>query len=169
MISPSYTALNAKLHETRPDYGSGGHLQAGMVASLIQQSGAKSFLDYGAGKGTLCAVLRQSCPGCDLREYDPAMPAIAAVPEPADVVACNDVLEHIEPEYLDAVIADLRRVTLKIGYYNIATRPAKKTLEDGRNAHLIVEPMKWWLPKFLDAFEIRTLQVARGGFAMVVS
>jgi hypothetical protein len=29
----------------------------------------------------------------------------------------------------------------------IATPPAEKILPDGRNAHLIQEPITWWMPK----------------------
>jgi hypothetical protein len=32
-------------------------------------------------------------------------------------------------------------------------------LSDGRNAHLTQQPMKWWLPKLLQRFEIQTVQV----------
>lgn len=169
MISPAYTALNARLHESRPDYGVSGQRHADLIAHLIAQSGAASLLDYGCGKGTLCAALRERGIACEMREYDPAIPGKDAAPVPADVVACTDVLEHVEPEHVDAVIADLRRVTRKVGVYTIATRPAVKHLEDGRNAHLIVQPMAWWLPKFLGAFEIKTLQNAKGEFAMVVA
>jgi len=42
-------------------------------------------------------------------------------PSPASFVACIDVLEHIEPELLDNVLDDLRRVTAQIGVFTVHT------------------------------------------------
>jgi 2-polyprenyl-3-methyl-5-hydroxy-6-metoxy-1,4-benzoquinol methylase len=67
-----------------------------------------------------------------------------AAPEPHDIVACTDVLEHIEPDCLDDVLKDIRRCTKKVAFLLIATRPAIKVLADGRNAHLIQQPYTWW-------------------------
>jgi hypothetical protein len=62
------------------------------------------------------------------------------------MVACIDVLEHIEPKLLENVLDDLQRVTREIGFFTVSTVLAEKTLADGRNAHLIVEG-----PEFLVA------------------
>lgn len=151
LISDEYRALNAQLHRDRPDYGTSGHRWAKAVMDLAKQYGAYTVLDYGAGKSTLKNALPPLAEhGIRFEEYDPAVPGLDAPPSPADLVVCTDVLEHIEPDCLDAVLADLRRCTLKVAFLEIATRPAVKTLADGRNAHLIVEPPEWWLPK-LDA------------------
>ena len=75
-----------------------------------------------------------------IQHYDPAIPDWADAPEPCEMVACIDVLEHIEPELIGNVLDDLQRVTRSIGLFTMATMPAVKVLEDGRNAHLIVEP-----------------------------
>ena len=71
--------------------------------------------------------------------FDPAFPEYGD-PQPADLVCCIDVLEHIEPEFLDSVIAELARITIKLGFFTIATGPATKTRADGGNAHLIQQP-----------------------------
>jgi hypothetical protein len=76
-----------------------------------------------------------------------------------------DVLEHIEPEYVDAVFDHLEDLTEVVLFATIHTVPAKKELSDGRNAHLTVQPMEWWLPKFLERFSIQTVQAeGPGGF-----
>jgi hypothetical protein len=82
-----------------------------------------------------------------VRNYDPGIPADSALPAPADLVVCTDVLEHIEPEHLDAVLAHIFRLAQRAVFLQIALFPAKKTLPDGRNAHLIVQPANWWLDK----------------------
>jgi 2-polyprenyl-3-methyl-5-hydroxy-6-metoxy-1,4-benzoquinol methylase len=149
-ISEEYKAINRKLHTDNPDYGMSGHKHAQALATIARKSGIKDILDYGCGKGTL----KQTLVGYDVKEYDPAIEGKDSEPGPADLVYCGDVAEHIETEYLDAFLDDLKRVTKKQLFMVIATRPAKKTLEDGRNAHLIQQPIEWWLPKLKQRFEL---------------
>lgn len=75
------------------------------------------------------------------------------------MVACIDVLEHIEPDYLEDVLDHLESLTEVILFCSIHTGPAGKTLDDGRNAHLIQQPYTWWLPKLWDRFEVQSFQV----------
>jgi hypothetical protein len=42
------------------------------------------------------------------------------------------------------VLDDLKRVVDKYGLFTIHTGPAVKVLPDGRNAHLIQQPLEWW-------------------------
>ena len=83
-------------------------------------------------------------PDANIREYDPAVPGKDAEPQPADLVICTDVLEHIEPDCLNDVLDHIRQVSLKYAFVNVSTRPAVKFLQDGRNAHLIIQPADWW-------------------------
>lgn len=157
MISDSYRALNQELHLDRPTYGAGGYRWATTAARLIQQHAYRSVLDYGCGKGTMIEKLRGLVPpNVWLQGYDPSFPPFTEPPREADLVMCTDVLEHIEPEHLDAVLADLARLTKKRCVCVIATRPAKKTLPDGRNAHLIVEAETWWLSRVSRHFAVVT-------------
>jgi len=147
LISEYYRDQNAELHKLRPDYGSNGHRHAPQIRELAGAMQAESILDYGCGKGTLSDAMDGL-----VKNYDPAFPEWSETPEPADLVVCGDVLEHIEPECLDAVLDDLARVTKKCLFATIAMRPAAKTLPDGRNTHLIQQDLKWWLPKLWDRF-----------------
>lgn len=153
LITEEYREMNKQLHAERQDYGAFGSKWAGHVRELAEALKTSDVLDYGCGKGTLALNLPWP-----IRQYDPAVPAFADRPEPADLVVCTDVLEHIEIECLDALLDDLRRVTLKVLVSAVATRPAKKKLPDGRNAHLIIQPIEWWLPKLMQRFTLRTLQ-----------
>lgn len=148
-ISEEYVKANRELHETNEQYGTSSGRRVGTVKSLIDNLKPQTVLDYGCGKGLLAKNL--SIP---IWEYDPAIPGKDSPPRPADLVVCTDVLEHIEPEYLDAVLRDLARVTLKTGYFVICTGPAGKTLPDGRNAHLIQQPREWWEAKLAEHFSI---------------
>ena len=156
LISDHYRAQQTELHKNA-DYGVASVHWAPTVADLARQAKPRHILDYGAGKGRLGAELAKLLKQpFELRQYEPAMPALVAPPVPSDLVACIDVLEHIEPDCLDAVLDDLKRVTAKIGIYTIATGPAMKTLPDGRNAHLIQEGPEWWLPKLFARFRVRS-------------
>jgi hypothetical protein len=85
------------------------------------------------------------------------------------MVACIDVLEHIEPDCLDDVLDHLKHLTGKIGFFTVSCIPAKKTLPDGRNAHLIQESPEWWLPKITDRFALQSFQRSPDGFVVLVS
>lgn len=91
--------------------------------------------------------------------YDPGVPEYAAYPESAEVVTCIDVLEHIEPEYLDNVLDHLEGVTEVALFASIHMGPAGKTLDDGRNAHLTQERPEWWLPKLMQRFDLQSFQM----------
>jgi hypothetical protein len=162
LITDSYRELNRKLHELSY-YGVSGRVYADRVKALVEELGTRDVLDYGCGKRTLEAAL-----GFAIQNYDPCIAGLDAPPHPADIVACIDVLEHIEPELLDAVLDDLRRLTKRVAFLYIATRPAKKFLPDGRNAHLIQRPFGWWLPKLVQRFEISALEVHQGAFLAIV-
>lgn len=159
LISKEYRELNKQLHESRPDYGAFASKWAGQVASLAEKIKAQSILDYGCGKRSLEAGLKQvwhNVPVVQVTPYDPALDLLDK--KPCDLVACLDVLEHIEPKRLDDVLDDLKDMTLKVGFFTIATRPAKKFLPDGRNAHLIQENYQWWLPRLWRRFRITAFQ-----------
>lgn len=171
LISDEYRRLQQQMH-TSPDYGTASIGYAPIVAQLIEQNGITQLLDYGAGKGNLFRTLRdQKLLKNRLRvqHYDPAIPDWAEMPEPTEMVVCLDVLEHIEPDLLDNVLDDLQRVTGRIGIFSVAVLPAKKVLPDGRNAHLILEPESWWLPKIMERFELQVYQKTQDGFFVIVT
>jgi hypothetical protein len=149
LITEDYRAQNRTLHDTHTGYGSGGAKYAQLVTDFKRLNACETVLDYGCGKGTLAAQV-----AFPVAEYDPAIPGKDAKPEPADLVVCTDVLEHIEPECVDAVLDDLERVTAKIGFFAIHLGPALKTLPDGRNTHICDQPPAWWLEKIAQRFEI---------------
>lgn len=148
LISPGYLAENARLHRKTTFGKAGGKRWHEVVDKMATHYHCKSILDYGCGKASLSGLLEGKY---DCRNYDPAIPKYAGRPEPADLVVCTDVLEHVEPEYLDNVLADLYRCTDHVGFLVISNQKAKKTLADGRNAHLIIESGQWWIDKVRDA------------------
>jgi len=152
LISDAYRAQNAQFHRERSDYGAHAARAWGdWVKRVAKAHGCASVLDYGCGKATLGAML--AADGLAVQNYDPAIEAFAAPPQPADLVVCNDVLEHIEPEFVDDVLADVARLSRKLAAVTVATVPAQKVLADGRNAHL-VQPLEWWLSRMFVHFRL---------------
>ncbi|GAB3365552.1 MULTISPECIES: FkbM family methyltransferase [Giesbergeria] len=164
-ISHEYAQLNAQLHLERSDYGTSGRQWATTVQYLLQQSKSSSVLDYGCGKQTLA----QSLPDIKILGFDPAIPGLDKPPMPSDLLVCTDVLEHVEPEFIDHVLDDLSRLTKKIALITVATRPAVKKLADGRNAHLTVQPFSWWQDRFEKRFDIIGIKEQPGfEFALIL-
>lgn len=158
LISEDYRKQQEMLHE-KGNYGATSIAYAPLVTQIIDKLGVTHLLDYGCGAQTnLIKHIKPKHP-ITYQAYDPAVERFSSPPKPAEMVASIDVLEHIEPDYLDNVLDDLERLTEWVGIFSVCTSPAKKTLSDGRNAHLIQQPLAWWLPKFLDRFEIQTVQM----------
>lgn len=147
LITETYRDQNRALHAARPDYGTSGKHWAPQVRPLADW-GRRAILDFGCGKATLAARLG---PAYRVTSYDPCIAGLDATPGPHPVVVCGDVLEHVEPDCLDAVLAELRRVTQDVGLLVVHLTAAKKTLPDGRNAHLIQQPAAWWQARIAGA------------------
>jgi hypothetical protein len=157
LISDTYRAQQEQLHEN-PNYGVASVQYAPLVSEMCNTLGVQHLLDYGAGKMRLFQNLKVDHP-MKLQAYDPGVPKLSTPPVPAEMVACIDVLEHIEPEFLDDVLDDLARLTEAVAFLTVHTGPAVKVLSDGRNAHLTQQPISWWLPKIWERFDLHTVQV----------
>jgi hypothetical protein len=165
LITPEYCEQNKQLHKDKPEYGTSSKRWGKAVATIANTFGAEYILDYGCGKGELKWALENSP---FVKEYDPCIEGKDQIPEPQDMVVCTDVLEHIEPDLIDNVLDDLKRVTKKVGFFVIDTEPAIKTLPDGRNAHLIQEGVDWWLPKLMQRFQLLNMDATSREIVVVV-
>ena len=162
LISDDYRALNAELHQLNPAYGVSGKYFAPVVEQVAKIVRSWSILDYGCGKRTLMAALGRS-----IANYDPCLPGYDKLPEPADIVVCTEVLEHIEPDHLDKVLAHLLLLTRKVVVLTVACGPASKILPDGRNAHLIQEQPLWWKDRLEAFFTPRRVFPLPSGFCFI--
>lgn len=148
MISERYRALNREAHSD-PSYGTAASLHVDLVQSVLDATGATSLLDYGCGKQVLKGLVQVA----EYRGYDPALAGLDAPPAPADVVYCGDVMEHVEPEYTDAVLADVVRLAHKAAVFVICCEGGQRILGDGLPAHRNVRPADFWRTK-LEAFGV---------------
>ncbi len=144
LISDQYREQNFKLHMENEGYGNSGARWFGLARDLAYQVNAKSLLDYGCGKGTLVRALN----GHGIVRavgYDPALPQWNALPMPADVVICTDVLEHVEPDCIGDVLDHIKSLALKAFWTYVTLTPSNKMLPDKRNAHLLLMSDQWWM------------------------
>lgn len=170
LISNEYRRQQEELHKD-PNYGTASVYYAPLIARVVNQYQVDRMLDYGAGKGNLFRTLVSKKlleRPLKVQHYEPAVEQWALEPEPCEMVACIDVLEHIEPHLIENVLDHLQSLTKRIGAFSVATDPAMKTLPDGRNAHLIQEGPEWWLPKILSRWDLHVFQKQPDGFFLLV-
>jgi len=142
-LSKEYLDQLSHLHDTSK-FGSGGSNIPKNVLPYLDK--IDSLLDFGSGKGYFSGSVNKAYSNINLYTYDPVTSPIE-LPREVDMTYSSDVLEHIEPDHLDNTLDMLFDITNKYQYHLIACHPAKKKLNDGRNAHLIIETPQWWKNK----------------------
>ena len=150
LISDSYKELLQKVHsDKKRQQGFGGKIKnVGKFLHFYHKWNPTSVLDYGCGKGQILQHFQQQFPNTEWYGYDPAVQEYSVINKNNyECVFCNDVLEHIEPENLSHVLTHIKVLATNYIWLRIDTQPARKFLEDGRNAHLILENKDWWLSK----------------------
>ncbi len=153
MISQEYKDTIVAMHQ-KENWGSSGKSWVDTLEPILKKFEPKTILDFGCGQGTLKQELirRNKWKGF-VTEYDPGIPGKDKVPTGTyDMVVCTDVMEHIEPAYVQSVLQQIISYKPETVFFVIATRPAKAVLPDGRNAHLIIEKPKWWCDELDDYF-----------------
>jgi len=134
------------------------------IRHLARGVGARTLLDYGAGKGRLYRAPAEAfgaTRGTTLKDhwgldevtlYDPAYPAHDELPRGTfDGVICTDVLEHVPGDDVPWVLGEIFAYAEKFVYLNVACYPAKKILPNGENAHCTVQPQEWWVERIARA------------------
>ena len=164
LITEEYRRQNELMHNGKQFYGVCGKAFIPLITHTYLDYDCHDILDYGSGKGTIS----KRCPNINIRNYDPAIPEFSADPEPADMVVCIDVMEHVEPDCLEEVLVHISSLMKNVGIINVSLRKARKNLPDGRNTHLIVEEPEWWLPKFMKHFRLREYSRSDDAFYVVV-
>ena len=120
--------------------------------AFIKNYNPKTILDFGCGTGGLVRGLQEQYPNSIVSGYDPGNSGYSDSIDNRkfDMIVSTDVLEHIEPQYIDSTLTYLKEKATYC-YHLIALAPSSVTLPDGRNAHLIQESSHWWKKKFVAA------------------
>lgn len=165
LISDNYKKLNTELHQENAGYGTSSTQYLRAIANFAMQLEADNIIDYGCGKGMLAKEIGDKI---EVVEYDPAIEGKDKDPKACDMLVCVDVMEHIEPECVNDVISHMAEKTLKGAFITICTVPAKKVLSDGRNAHICLESLGWWVDKFANYFGHIVVLTGDKTFALMV-
>lgn len=150
------TRLGIPPEQTFPGQSLFAHLAS--IKRLIDLHGARTILDYGAGKGLqyrprpIVLDGRHVADGVaeywDVDEvhcYDPGYAPHSARPEGRfDGVISTDVLEHCPEEDLAWILGEIFGYAARFVYLNVACFPARKTLPNGENAHVTLRAPEWW-------------------------
>ncbi len=145
-------------------YAPGEHLVSDFILHVDPPPGAK-IIDFGAGTGRGAYALAQS--GFDVHMLDFAPNSLD--PEVANAVVknkltltqhdllkpspiraeygyCTDVMEHIQPEYVDQVLDNILDAAEKV-FFQISLEDDACGALINEHLHLTVETMEWWMAK----------------------
>jgi len=127
---------------------------------LYRYGETHSILDYGCGQGGTALWLESLCPGMTITRYDPYVPRYDQFRDQYyNWVYTADVLEHIPPDVLDDTIAIINSVASGHTSHIIDLDPAKKTLPDGRNAHLSLFTAQRWIEIFERRMRVESAEI----------
>lgn len=140
-------------------HGAPGEMIAGEFLEIVKPHGL--VIDFGCGTGRGAIKIKEA--GCDIQlidfvanSRDPAamtLPFLQAdltkeLPIKSEFGYCTDVLEHIPPEDVEAVIKNITNASKKV-FFQISTVPDAMGALINQTLHLTVENHKWWKEKFL--------------------
>lgn len=147
MISDEYKKIYIDIH-SKTKFGKRSKMPD-FLGEFIKLTNPISVVDFGCGKGNLVTKLKEIYQDKSISGYDPANPEFDIALQNVDMIVSTDVLEHIEPNLIDATLKEIADNCTHT-YHLISCAPAKLILPDGRNAHLIQETPDWWRKRFLD-------------------
>ena len=132
------------------------------IRDIIKINNCNSLLDFGCGKAFLYKnkfrigdkEFTNLSDFWDLENiylYDPGLEEYSAYPQRKhDGIICTDVVEHIPEEDVINFIEELFKLSNKFIFVVIATMPASKYFDDGKNIHLSLKDQEEWKKIFLE-------------------
>lgn len=145
-----YAKAYGALHQNDkrfPGYSAGAYADA--IKELVEEHRPERLLDFGSGKGFqyLARRIHERWGGLLPHCYDVGVRQLSIMPEGQfGGVICTDVLEHIERGDVPDILGKIFSKSQSNGFVilGISCRPTKKTLPDGRDVHVTIEPPSWW-------------------------
>lgn len=138
IASPEHAARQARAHEQLPNYGVHGYRWVEDALRLSEPGDA--ILDYGCGKGTFAEAMADR--ERTVREYDPGIPGKDALPVPADLVICTDVLPFVERDRLLDTVSHIEALARRALFVAIPYHPLEK-MAKAPIKHTVLPPQEW--------------------------
>jgi len=162
IISNYMKKQNNIFHKEREDWGKKGKKWSKGIKYIVKKYNYESVVDYGAGK---CMLGKNLSDFVEVQSYEPAFESTDIKPTPSDFVVCTHVLEHVEPEFLENVLDNLKYLAKKGLLISVDSGPSGKLLPDGRDSNLIQEDISWWFNKLKEYFpEFHIINIDRRKF-----
>ena len=132
------------------------------IQEIIKTNNCNSLLDFGCGKAFLYknkfkigdkefTNLSELWNLKNIYLYDPGLEEYSDYPKGKyDGIICTDVVEHIPEEDVLNFIDELFKLSKKFIFVVIATMPASKYFDDGKNIHLALKDQEEWKKIFLE-------------------
>jgi|TARA_S200002703_G_C3796696_1_gene245956 hypothetical protein len=149
LISEEYKKKIQEKHQQHKKWGGAVIAKGPKIDFIAKISNSKSILDYGSGKNSFEKEIKSmyDIVPYSIHNYEPGIEELSGDPPCCDMTICIDVMEHVEPECVDAVFKHIFNKTNKIVMFNISCVPAGGAFANGDNLHLTVRPPLWWLDK----------------------
>lgn len=136
-----YLKQYREMHEAGKFNGKSLKKHLKVIQEYLDKLECKTVLDYGCGKAKYHPE--------GWNKYDPGVKEFDVLPDGKfDAVICTDVLEHVPEEELDETLNTIFSKANKFVYLSISTKPARKTLPNGENAHCTIHDPTWWTKRF---------------------
>jgi len=164
MISDYYRQQLQTLHEENVTWGNGPRMYMLRISKWILEEEVTELLDYGCGKGKNVPFILP----IKIVNYDPGVPQWSADPQVCKHLLCIDVLEHIEPEHLYSVLEHIASKFTVGAMLNIALTESKHFLPDGRNAHILLRPVAWWVEVLQEFYTLESLEFKEASFTAFI-
>lgn len=139
-----------------PKYGHSNH--GAQALPLLTKWQPDTLLDVGCGYNEFVTAARAAMPGLQATGVDFACPGADLVCDAAqmpfgnkafDVITSFDMLEHVTPDQVDAVLAEFARVSRRF-IFSISHVPSvNKWL--GETLHPTVQSEAWWMRRIMRA------------------
>ena len=143
------------VHNKEKEYGKTAIRWVNTVWDIIEKTQCSTILDYGCGKGVISTNI-----AFFIKNYDPAIKAFCQMPPKAEFVICINVLECVEPEFLNNVLDHLEFLTEKGAFIVIDTKPSPITMLNGENEYTNLKSVDEWksliLKHFLVLYDMST-------------
>lgn len=145
MISKAYQRKITEYHKTHR-WGGAVEGKAFEIECIAKDNGCSTILDFGCGYGALNNKIGNKL---EVTEYDAGIDGKNKLPVGKfDMVVCCDVMEHVEPMFVDQTIDWLYYYATKMIYLSICCAPSLEAFPDGSNLHLTIQTPSWWMSRF---------------------